>query len=981
MATQNINIVISSTGGVTVIRNLQQIGQAAYNAITPLKLLERQLSAVMGALAIGEIAKWADEWTSAANKVSVFSKSQEEANTVLDKLFDVAQKVGQPLNSVVDLYHKLSIQAKALGASIEDNIRVTEIVSEALTIQGTSAGQARGALLQLSQSFGTGKVKAQEYNSLLTGLPLILKVVAQHIEGAGGSVAKLTAMQRAGQLSSKDFYDAIQKGGAEIDAIFAKMNHTFGQGMNVLINGLIKFFGQMNESLGISNAFFQLTTFISKNLQDIAKWLTVIAVGVAAAFAPAIVGAFATALVAVLVTLGRLSVLLLANPFAVIAAAVAAVILFGDSWDAGIDKMTTVGDVARALVSILIDGFYEFMVVLSSVWDDFVSTTASVYGFVTQSTDKATAEWTQSFHDFYEDTGTGFWGIVTAVAKTMDAIGGLILGTCIAIGRAFGGLPSVISAVFAAVYNEIAGWMEKAVNVTIDGINKIRSTVGKEMIGAFNIERKDVNKKVFQELGASLGESFNDGFAMQGNYLVENFVKPLEARSRAMGAQRRRDAANRPRPTGLGDRTDPDAVINKAKKGHAAKKDTLPDQLRTLLNRIDPASGAVLEMAKGIGILQQAMDRGLISADQYGKYMVALVQHYKDIIDPLGKYTRDITDQIALDQQLSRERQVEATLLKTKQDLLMKAQPMTDKQIEDMRTLLQLQRDSNEAAAARDQLQAGSKSEESRGFGVKLKAMQDLMKNPDAKFSKQDAQGALQKELPDLFEGTQEAIDLRLQQFQDMYGKIDQMRQADLISAQTAAQMKLKVDAQQTQYQLQGAVDFFSSLEGLQSSSNRKLAAIGKAAAITNATIKGVEAVQNALASVPYPYNIAAAAGMAVQAAANVAKIVSTNSAFATGGQFTVGGSGGVDSKMVAFRASPGEQVSISTPTQVRKGSAGKDGGGGGGASPVVFQPRIVNLVDKNMFADYMNTSEGQQVMVNVIRKNADSVRQAVKNG
>lgn len=35
---------------------------------------------------------------------------------------------------------------------------------------------------------------------------------------------------------------------------------------------------------------------------------------------------------------------------------------------------------------------------------------------------------------------------------------------------------------------------------------------------------------------------------------------------------------------------------------------------------------------------------------------------------------------------------------------------------------------------------------------------------------------------------------------------------------------------------------------------------------------------------------------------------------FATGGAFTVGGSGGTDSQLVAFKATPGEQVTISTP-------------------------------------------------------------------
>ncbi len=41
---------------------------------------------------------------------------------------------------------------------------------------------------------------------------------------------------------------------------------------------------------------------------------------------------------------------------------------------------------------------------------------------------------------------------------------------------------------------------------------------------------------------------------------------------------------------------------------------------------------------------------------------------------------------------------------------------------------------------------------------------------------------------------------------------------------------------------------------------------------------------------------------------------------YATGGSFTVGGSGGTDSQSVGFRATPGEKVTVETPEQQRKG-------------------------------------------------------------
>ena len=60
---------------------------------------------------------------------------------------------------------------------------------------------------------------------------------------------------------------------------------------------------------------------------------------------------------------------------------------------------------------------------------------------------------------------------------------------------------------------------------------------------------------------------------------------------------------------------------------------------------------------------------------------------------------------------------------------------------------------------------------------------------------------------------------------------------------------------------------------------------------------------------------------------------------FANGGSFMVGGSGTTDSKLVAFRATPGERVDISTPNQQRSGVNGR-GGNNFSISVTVQDPR-----------------------------------------
>ena len=83
---------------------------------------------------------------------------------------------------------------------------------------------------------------------------------------------------------------------------------------------------------------------------------------------------------------------------------------------------------------------------------------------------------------------------------------------------------------------------------------------------------------------------------------------------------------------------------------------------------------------------------------------------------------------------------------------------------------------------------------------------------------------------------------------------------------------------------------------------------------------------------------------------------------FANGGAFTVGGGGGIDSQLVAFKATPGERVSIETPAQQ----------GQGGGRPIVVQMNI-QTPDANSF----QRSQGQIMQ----RAQASLARAARRNG
>lgn len=103
--------------------------------------------------------------------------------------------------------------------------------------------------------------------------------------------------------------------------------------------------------------------------------------------------------------------------------------------------------------------------------------------------------------------------------------------------------------------------------------------------------------------------------------------------------------------------------------------------------------------------------------------------------------------------------------------------------------------------------------------------------------------------------------------------KIAAMEQIYQLKEEQRAIKLREFKEKQNQLSLQGYSQFFGGLASLSQSSNSQLAGIGKAAAISQATIDAYLAIQRTLASVPFPANVAASVGIGVTAFANVSKI------------------------------------------------------------------------------------------------------------
>jgi len=1176
MTVERIDIQIREDGSRVVKRNIESIGTTAKASATGVNILKSALLGLGSLLALNELRKYADAWSAVNGMVRVATASTQEATAVMDELFKVSQKTRQGVVDMVELYSRLAIAGREVGASQADLIKFTENIGKTLAFSNRTTDQARGALLQLGQAVGGVLVRAEEFNSILEGAPAILQIAANNIDEAGGSIIRLRQIMIQERLTSKMFFEAIMAGTDEINAKFSKSAFTIGQSFIIIRNAFTKWIGEADAAIGISNAIGKAARYISDNMSDLldtivrlTKTVAVAAVaygafllamkvnaivesakaflGLTAAVASgnvvmlgsaaansqkaiavlasaeadraaviaatlkadaegagiilttraavanaaaaadrirwsqaqlvsereleivrmkaqisdigrmqsatrlagirtselamtkllttaeaeltaakaaasaassaqlaratqqsaalAAAGANVAAAQAAVATTGAaaagtttvfgqamlflrnmlnsvytrvvaLFVLINAHPFVALATAIIATIgvlvVWGDKLNAGVDDLTTMKDVALAVWEQIRAGLLGLYGILNDVFGGILSVIGNVLTTITAVTAEQIKAWLSYFDGFYDGVGKGFAGVARSVARTMDAIAGLLTGLGIGVVRAFAGIPGAISEMFKRTYNVVIGIVEKLVNVVVDGVNVMRDAVGMSLIEVVQFERMEVDKTFFEDYGKNIANSINDGFTQQGGFLegwVDGVLKRAQeiARDRAPLEDIKVDLNRKPLPLPpLAGKPDPNA--DKALR-------RLKESLQSLLNQIAPIEGAMMEMAAAVETLDAARRKGLITAEQEGRYLELLSRYYMDILNPLGAMNREIDQQTALLGMSAAAREVEGQVLEATKELLKQGIMLTKEETQALRDKLTTLQELNRITQVQDEILANSVGAR-QAYIDQLTAINKLL--AEGQITKGDATAQMMQSTPELFEGTQEAIDLQIERFRYMYEQIDLMRQKDLISDATAEQMRAKVANQQWEERTKNFQSFFGNMASLMKSGNSKLFKIGQAAALAQASIDAASAIMKAYSSAPYPYNIALAAAQAAASAVQIAQIAGATPGFQTGGEFKVGGSGGADSQMVAFRATPGEKVAVSTPQQQRKGDPNS---GGASNQKIEFKPQIINVRDPKEIPNAIESGEGQQSILNVIGYNMNVIREMLKSG
>ena len=214
--------------------------------------------AVKGYISIQALIKLqqlSEEFTLLQARVTRLSSSSEEGARSFQQLVSIASTTGASLGDTVNLWQQLTATLKTVGATNSDVNRLVMTLQKIGTIGGSSAQEMANALRQFMQSVASGRIQAEEFNSVQEQMPELARQIA---DGMGIPFNELRQLMLAGKLDIGEVLAAIERRSDEINQQFEKMPRTVTQATNALVTQFGVAVSKIDDAIGASRYLAKL---------------------------------------------------------------------------------------------------------------------------------------------------------------------------------------------------------------------------------------------------------------------------------------------------------------------------------------------------------------------------------------------------------------------------------------------------------------------------------------------------------------------------------------------------------------------------------------------------------------------------------------------------------------------------------------------------------------------------------------------------
>lgn len=217
-----------------------------------------------GAFSGAALIKIADDYKRFDSQLKLSTKSLNEYSEAYANVIRIGRTAQSDIGAIGVLYARLNNNLRDFNVTQSQVASVTETISLALRTNNATVQETHSVMLQLSQSFGSGKLNGQEFLAVAEGAPMLLRQLANSLKVPFGALKDLSAQ---GKITREDLLKAWSDP-AYIQALRQQVKEvgTVTSAITVLMNNLKQYIGEADKATGATKVLSSGIMLIADNI-------------------------------------------------------------------------------------------------------------------------------------------------------------------------------------------------------------------------------------------------------------------------------------------------------------------------------------------------------------------------------------------------------------------------------------------------------------------------------------------------------------------------------------------------------------------------------------------------------------------------------------------------------------------------------------------------------------------------------------------
>jgi len=215
-------------------------------------------------------------------RLKLATKTSQEYETASRAVFEISKRSRTGIQSTANLYAKLAVSMRQMGASQTQVLGITESVTQAIKLSGVSTMAADAAVTQFTQAMASGVLRGDEFRSIMEQAPRLMAALS---DGLGVAQGELRGLAEQGKLTADVVINALSSQSEKLTQEFTQLPLTVGGALTQMHTDLVQNVASLDAATGSSAALADGIQWATQNMDLLAGVVVTVSAAVAGKYA------------------------------------------------------------------------------------------------------------------------------------------------------------------------------------------------------------------------------------------------------------------------------------------------------------------------------------------------------------------------------------------------------------------------------------------------------------------------------------------------------------------------------------------------------------------------------------------------------------------------------------------------------------------------------------------------------------------------